>query len=151
MKRYGMLIFMAISPLLAAALWMDDQPSHKPYEAPVQAPPSDAVPVTGGKAAEIDAEQKNSVPATTESLANGKRLFQVNCVFCHGANSAELGMVGKRFVPPAPGLAPELIQSRSDSHLFTVITKGFGRMPPFRDRIPVPYRWHVVNYLRVRK
>ena len=39
MKRIARLAILAAAPLLMAALWMDEQPSYKPYEAPVLAPP----------------------------------------------------------------------------------------------------------------
>jgi mono/diheme cytochrome c family protein len=117
-----------------AAIWMDDQQSYKAYEAPVLAPPSGAVPVSGGEAVSWQAELKNPVAPTERSLSQGKTLFDINCAMCHGHTPAERGPVGKKLVPPPPGLDHDLVRSRSDSHIFKAITLGFGRMPPFQHK-----------------
>jgi mono/diheme cytochrome c family protein len=43
------------------------------------------------------------------------------------------------------------VRERSDSHIFKAITFGFGRMPPFKDKLTQNERWELVNYLRSRK
>lgn len=151
MKRISMVLILALAPLLTAAFWMDEQSSYKSYEAPVLAPPSGSVPVSGKETVEQGAVLKNPVPSTAESLAQGKALFEVNCSLCHGQTSAERGPVGKKLVPPPPGLAPDLVKSRSDSHIFHAITFGFGRMPSFQDKLTPRERWSLVNFLRSRK
>jgi mono/diheme cytochrome c family protein len=151
MTPFSRVIVLAAAPLLMAALWMDDQPSHKAYEAPVLAPPVTAVPVTGKEVIEQQADLLNPSTPTPESLAQGKTLFEINCAMCHGHNSTERGPVGKKLSPPAPGLAQDLLRSRSDSAIFKAITFGFGRMPPFRDRLMPGERWNLVNFLRTRK
>jgi mono/diheme cytochrome c family protein len=150
MKRIPKLAIFFAAPLLMAAIWMDDQQSYKPYKAPVLAPPADAVPVTGKELVSQDAELKNPVEPTAASLSQGKALFDVNCAMCHGHASAERGTVGKKLVPPPPGLDRDLVRSRSDSHIFKAITFGFGRMPAFKDKLMPEERWLVVNYLRTR-
>ena len=151
MKRISKLVILAAAPLLIAALWMDDQPSFKAYQAPVLAPPVTAVPVSGKEIVSREAELKNPVAPTKESLTQGKTLFDINCAMCHGLTSAELGRVGKRLSPPAPGLSHDIVQSRSDSHIFKAITFGFGRMPTFQDKLSPRDRWDLVNFLRTRK
>jgi mono/diheme cytochrome c family protein len=151
MKFISPLIIIAAAPLLTAAIWMDEQPSFKHYEAPVLAPPAVAVPVSGKEIVSREVDLKNPVPATEESLAQGKMLFDINCAMCHGQTSAERGPVGKKLTPPPPGLDHDLMQSRSDFHVFNAITSGFGRMPAFQDKLSPPERWNIVNYLRARK
>jgi mono/diheme cytochrome c family protein len=70
---------------------------------------------------------------------------------CHGQTSARPGAVGTRLKPPPPGLNRELVQGRSDSHIFNAITNGFGRMPPFKDKLAPLERWDLVNFLRTRQ
>jgi len=150
MKRISKLVILAAAPLLIAALWMDDQPSFKAYQAPVLAPPVTAVPVSGKEIVSREAELKNPVVPSKDSLAFGKTLFDINCAMCHGHASAERGPVGKKLVPPPPGLDRDLVRSRSDSHIFKAITFGFGRMPAFKDKLMPEERWSLVNYLRTR-
>jgi mono/diheme cytochrome c family protein len=150
MRRIAKLALLASAPLLMAAIWMDRQPSFRPYEAPVLTPPAESVPVTGRETAPQEGVRNPTAP-TAASLAQGKALFAINCAMCHGQTTAERGPVGKKLDPPPPGLDPDLVQSRSDAHIFRAITLGFGRMPPFRDRLFPMERWDLVNFLRTRK
>ncbi len=151
MKRLLVLAVLVSAPVLMAAIWMDDQQSSKPYKAPVLAPPAGAVPTTGREVITQSSELKNSVAPTAESLAEGKALFETNCLICHGQTSAERGPVGKKLVPPPPGLDHDMVKGLSDSTIFKVITFGFGRMPVFQDKLTPRERWNIINFLRTRK
>ncbi len=151
MKHISKIIILAAAPLLMAAIWMDDQQSYKPYEAPVLAPPTTAVPVSGKELVSWQTELRNPVASTEASLSQGKALFDVNCAMCHGHTSEVRGPVGKKLSPPPPGLDHDLVQDRSDAHIFKAITLGFGRMPPFQDKLTPQERWSLVNFLRTRK
>lgn len=148
--RYRVLI-LAVVPLLMAALWMDEQPSYRPYEAPVLAPPPGAVPVTGREKAPTGAEAENPVPSDRQSVARGEKLYVINCAMCHGLTFDGPGRVGRKITPHPPLLDPELVRNRSDSHIFTAVTSGFGRMPPFQDKLTPGERWDLVNFLRSRR
>jgi cytochrome c len=151
MKYLAHLIILAAAPLLMAAIWMDDQQSYKPYKAPVLSPPADAVPVSGKEIISQEMELKNPVKPDAEFLALGKALFDINCAICHGQTSSERGPVGKKLVPPPPGLDHDMVQGLSDSTIFKAVTFGFGRMPAFKDKLLPRERWDLVNYLRTRK
>ena len=151
MNRSAGLAIMAVVPLLMAAMWMDRQPSIKPYQAPVLMPPSGSVPVSGRELVFRDGELKNPVSPNAESVAQGKALFTINCAMCHGETSAERGPVGKKLVPPPPGLDRDMLQGLSDSAIFKAVTFGFGRMPPFQDKLSPRERWDLVTFLRTRK
>ncbi len=151
MKRVFLLIILLSTPLLMASLEMDEQPSYKPYEAPVLAPPPDSVPVSGKEVVSPDTVKKDPVAPTRESLSQGKTLFTINCVMCHGETSAERGPVGKKLNPPPPGLDHDMVRGLSDTLIFNAVTFGFGRMPPFRDKLSPEERWNLVNFLRTRK
>jgi mono/diheme cytochrome c family protein len=151
MKRLSLLFILASAPLLMAAIWMDDQQSYKPYKAPVLAPPSGAVPVSGKEVVSQESELRNPVAPTEASLSQGKILFETNCAMCHGQTSAERGPVGKKLVPPPPGLDHDMVKGLSDSTIFKAITFGFGRMPAFQDKLMLQERWSLVNFLRTRK
>src|SRR5512134_298734 len=150
MKRITTLAILALAPLLMAAIWMDDQQSYKPYKAPVLAPPIDAVPITGKEIVSQEMELKNPVKPDEKSLSQGKTLFEINCAMCHGRTSAERGPVGKKLVPPPPGLDQDMVKGLSDSTILKAITFGFGRMPAFRDKLTPTERWDLVSYLRAR-
>jgi mono/diheme cytochrome c family protein len=151
MKRIAKLIILAAAPVLMAAIWMDDQQSYKPYKAPVLSPPVGSVPVSGRELVSQQAELKNPVAPNSASLAQGKMLFDINCAMCHGSASAERGPVGKKLVPPPPGLDHSMVKGLSDSTMFKAVTFGFGRMPAFQDKLMPEERWNLVNFLRTRK
>ena len=150
MRLIAKLIILAAVPLMMAAIWMDDQQSYKPYKAPVLSPPAGAVPVTGRETVTQASEPRNPVPATDASVAQGKALFDINCAMCHGQTSAERGPVGKKLVPPPPGLDHDMVKGLSDSTIFKAITFGFGRMPVFQNKLTPQERWDLVNFLRTR-
>lgn len=151
MNRISRMTILATAPLLLAALWMDNQPAYKAYETPVPAPPAGSVPMSGRETVSAGADLRNPVSPTTQSLEQEKLLFAINCALCHGETSSRPGPVGSKFKPPPPGLDPELLKQRSDTHIYTAITQGFGRMPRFRDKLTPLERWHLLNFLRSRK
>jgi mono/diheme cytochrome c family protein len=151
MKCYSKLVILMAVPLLMAAVWMDDQQSYKPYKAPVLSPPAGAVQVSGKEIVSQQDELTNPIIPAEASLSQGKALFDINCAMCHGQTSAERGPVGKKLVPPPPGLEPGMVKGLSDSTIFKVITFGFGRMPSFKDKLKPEERWILTNFLRTRK
>lgn len=151
MRWSAKLVIMAAAPLLMAALWMDRQPSVKPYDAPVLTPPADSVPVSGREIVTRSSTLRNPVTPTPESLTEGATLFGINCAMCHGQTPAQPGPVGKKLNPPPPGLGHELVQELSDAVIFKAVTFGFGRMPPFRSELTPRERWQLVNFIRTRK
>jgi mono/diheme cytochrome c family protein len=91
---------------------------------------------------------QNPVAADERSLANGRKLYQINCAVCHGdvgdGKGALATVSGIAFVPAINGAAT---QARSDGYLFGMLRNGRGVMPP-QNRIPEAMRWDVINYLR---
>lgn len=148
MKRMGKWILVMVAPFLMAAIWMDEQPSFRPQEAPVLAPPATAVPITGKEVITAESRLENSVPADKGSVARGQALYTTNCRMCHGHKAGEPGAVGRHLVPPPPSPYQERIRNLSDADIFKRITFGFGRMPPFQNRLLPRERWDVVNFLR---
>jgi len=140
---------------------MVDQPVAKPQRSADPAGP-DSVPITGGETLPAPATEQgmdeakdaaaavpNPVPATAQSLARGKALYETNCLVCHGAQGRGDGPVGKKFVTKAPvDLHEDYTQDQADGQLFFTLTRGRGLMPSYRDALSTDERWHVINYLR---
>jgi mono/diheme cytochrome c family protein len=91
----------------------------------------------------------NPVAADERSLANGRKLYQINCAVCHGDAGDANGTLKQ--LNPAYGFAPPIngaaTQARSDGYIFGMMRNGRGLMPP-QNRIPEEMRWDVVNYIR---
>ncbi len=100
-------------------------------------PPPAIVPVT------------NPNPSTTESIAQGKTLFDNYCTTCHGLDGGGHG-------PAAHGIttfprqlwvwnnAPE----SADGYLFWFITNGRNEMPPWGVILSEGQRWDLINYIK---
>jgi mono/diheme cytochrome c family protein len=153
----------ALPGALSALPWdkdMVDQPSVKAQEKRVDEP-KDTVPAQGREGtpkpqslAELvmaraqAASIANPTPATPESLARGKALYETHCLPCHGAEGHGDGPVGQKFVPQPMNLATDYVQQQPDGQLWYTITWGGVVMPFYHDAIMPADRWNVVNYVK---
>ena len=139
---------------------MVDQPGAKPQRSPAPAEPG-SVPIVGGEtlpapttnvgmdeAKDAAAAVPNPVPATVESLARGKYLYEMNCLVCHGPQGRGEGPVGKKFITKAPvDFNDDYTQDQADGQLFFTLTRGRELMPFYRDALNAEERWNVINYV----
>ncbi len=129
---------------------MSRQPSIRPQQAP-RVPPPNSVPIQGKETPidRVEAGKKlhNPVKPTPASFENGKRLFGIYCVPCHGSNAKGDGPVAKKFVPVAD-LTAEAARNRSDGYIFATIREGGSSMPSQADGVSPREAWDIVNYLR---
>ena len=91
------------------------------------------------------------VTPTAASLAQGQIALRHQLRHVPRPDLGKPGPVGMKLKPPPPGLDHDRGRERSDAHIFKAITFGFGRMPPFKDKLSPAERWDLVNYLRSRK
>jgi mono/diheme cytochrome c family protein len=92
------------------------------------------------------ATKPNPLAQRLDTSAGGKKLFQRNCVECHG--STGIGVEKKH----AADLQLPAVQQQSDGALFWKITNGnTDRGMPSFSRLPELQRWQLVLYLRTLK
>lgn len=134
---------------------MWDNPAFKPQEEPVRLAPKDSIPTKGIEHIPPLAEASrlvNPVKPTERELLQGKELFRVFCVPCHGESGKGDGAVGKKYVPaPADLRAGSPVMGLSDGQLFVIISTGLGGMPAFRADLSPGERWQIVAFLRTLK
>jgi mono/diheme cytochrome c family protein len=160
-----------IAPLLASVSgceWFTDfkrQPSLWTWEpvkdslTPSRGNPQFSVPVTGTAMAGFQVSYSalpgtidslapipNPTPVSDQSLANGRKYFQMNCAVCHGDRAMGDGPATK-FGMPGINLVTDVTRARSDGYIYGMMRNGRGLMPPY-NRIEEMDRWDVVNYLR---
>lgn len=126
---------------------MGRQPSIGYVEPPRSSVAEGAVPVQGLDVIPNAPPPANPVGLSETSQADGKALFGVFCLPCHGEPAGETGPVGKLFAPSPPHL-DQVVGSLPDGQVFVVATQGIGRMPALGSRMSVTDRWNIVNYLR---
>ena len=110
--------------------------------------------VTNQPAASI----KNPVAPTSESIAAGKRAYDVNCAACHGSvaqGAVKAGMTISIIEEQKGRQPPDLTDGHwdhgsSDGEIFTIIKRGLPptMMAGYDGRIPDGDIWSIVNYLR---
>ena len=151
--------FAALLPLSPARslpwsfdMWSQD--SVQPYEAPVVYPrnsvSTDGSMVRLEDRQKVEAVKKGPVPPTAESVARGEKLFEYNCVVCHGPKGEGDGIIIKKGLGFYPvNLAVPAVRARSDGYIYAYIRYG-GKvmMPAYGENISEEDAWHVVNYVR---
>lgn len=106
----------------------------------------------------------NPLPMTSEILKSGRRAFNIYCTPCHGPRGAGDGPIipssiagelnsghvtnSQMQMMRPPPLASESVKTKSDGHLFNILSRGSAIMPSY-GRLPVEMRWSIVHYLRV--
>lgn len=131
--------------------FMEIQSNYRPMEDPLPLPER-SVPIQGAAYIPELGVPTNPVAPESESLTNGKRLYDISCALCHGDNGEGNGNFSAFLTKyPPVSLVDEERQSLSDGAFFVTMTEGIpGRMPHLRENLPTAeMRWDVVNYIRV--
>jgi len=80
---------------------------------------------------------------------SGADIYKTKCSACHGKNGAGDTMLGKNLKLRA--LGSDDVQKQSDDELFTIISKGKKRMPPFDRKLSKDQIRDLVKYIRSLK
>jgi mono/diheme cytochrome c family protein len=93
----------------------------------------------------------NPVPASADSLRDGRLHFADHCAICHGNDGSCDTMMGSGLYPKPPDLRLSETQNLSDGELFWIIENGvrFTGMPAFSSRHSSPEdTWKLVQFIR---
>lgn len=106
----------------------------------------------------VDRTLKNPVPASAESVAMGKKLFDQYCLSCHGPGADGKGKTAQNLVPRPRNLTVitswgeiPFMNYLDDSRAYDSIFNGVSgtSMSPWGNVLKPEEIWHMVNYLRV--
>jgi mono/diheme cytochrome c family protein len=96
-------------------------------------------------------KQKNPLPDTAETRADGKEAFSHYCVACHGMDGQNTGVpFADHISPPIPSLASPDVQSYTDGQLKTILDDGIwpSGMPGSKGTLSDDELWSIVVFLR---
>jgi len=96
-------------------------------------------------------KQKNPLPDTPETLADGKEAFSHYCVACHGNDGQNTGVpFAEHISPPIPLLASADVQRYTDGQLKWILDYGIwpSGMPGSKGTLSDDELWSIVVFLR---
>jgi mono/diheme cytochrome c family protein len=106
-------------------------------------------PAEEGKVSASEAARVNPVKSSPEGLAEARKFFGYDCAMCHGAKGDGKGeIVESMKLTMHDWHDPATLEGKTDGELFSIITKGKGKMMGEGDRVPEKVRWELVNLVR---
>lgn len=92
---------------------------------------------------------KNPVPADTESIEAGKKLYQRYCASCHGPQAKGDGGLALSGGTPSDLTDETWDYGSTDGEIFVVIRDGVSSdMLAYKDKLNEKQIWQIVNFIR---
>ena len=89
-----------------------------------------------------------TVPADFKNIQEGKRLYDINCIVCHGPEGkADGSIVADGKFPPPPAYQTPQVKDLKDGAKYFSITFGKGNMGPYGPSLSPEERWKVIHYV----
>jgi mono/diheme cytochrome c family protein len=124
----------------------------QPLAVPPRNMPAGTLPVHGGEPpltrTQADGVLHNPLAASAEYLEHGRRLFEIDCVPCHGTSGKGDGPVAAQMRLPVADLTGGQSEQRTDGYLYATIRNGGRDMPAYGDAMSPTERWILVLYVR---
>ena len=137
--------------VIAAGFLAAAAAEEKQTSAPAPPVASDESAKQAAKVAAVpDAEKnrKNPIPATPDSIENGRSLYSTQCAMCHGTTGNGKGELVERLNLKMPDFTNAAnMKKRTDGELRYILNKGHGDMPP-ETRLEEKELWDMINYIR---
>ena len=87
-------------------------------------------------------------PVTRQVLERGRDRFDIYCAVCHGRTGQGTGIVVQRGFPAPPSYDIERLREKPPGYFYDVMTRGYGVMFSYANRVPPDDRWAIAAYIR---
>jgi mono/diheme cytochrome c family protein len=94
------------------------------------------------------AAKKNPVAVNETSIALGKKIYERQCLACHGTKGKGDGPAAAHLEKRPGNLSSPKLWEQSDGALFWKVNEGHKPMPTFKNIMSDEERWPVINYIR---
>jgi mono/diheme cytochrome c family protein len=139
---FRVLAALGVLTVLAGCDDMSSQPKQRHYSPAVG-------PATGpANTVEFRDRPLQAPPLTLALLQRGQERFRIYCTPCHSEVGDGHGMIVQRGFPPPPSYHTDRLRQAPVQYFYDVMTKGYGAMYPFADRVQPEDRWAIAAYIR---
>lgn len=150
MRRSALLLLLVLA---GCDLSMSRQDRHQAQSSPTLWPggPEAAPPPAGSVARDRpgeDAALETPPHVTPALLARGRERFTIYCAPCHGAGGDGDGIIVRRGFPHPPSYQELRLVAAAPAHIVDVITRGYGIMYSFDERVAPADRWAIAAYVK---
>ena len=90
----------------------------------------------------------NPLKNITEVFKLGNKLYNQQCLTCHGQDAKGDGPTGVLLNPKPANLISQKVQAQSDGEIYWKISNGNPPMPGFKNSLTKKQRWELVDYIR---
>ena len=90
----------------------------------------------------------NPFKGNAEATAEGKKIYTLYCVTCHGSKGKGDGIAAPGLSRPPADHTSDFVQKQTDGALFWIISEGNNPMPTYKSTLSETQRWQVVNFIR---
>jgi mono/diheme cytochrome c family protein len=96
---------------------------------------------------------KDPLPASHEVQEQGKAIFNVYCIHCHGQNGMGDGPVAAKLPGPPPAYSGPQLKGLTEGEIYQVLeyggAQGSNFMGSHASQLSVTQRWKLVRYVQV--
>lgn len=92
---------------------------------------------------------KDPFPADTTIQNQGKAIFDVYCIHCHGPNGMGDGPVAKKLPGPPPPYSGPQLKNITEGEMYQTLEYGKGLMGSHASQLTVDERWKIIRYVQV--
>ncbi|HTL80683.1 MAG TPA: cytochrome c [Bacteroidia bacterium] len=90
----------------------------------------------------------NPVQSDATTLAEGQKIFRLNCQACHGTKGKGDGVAAAGLAKHPANFTSPVVVGETDGALFWKITNGNNPMPSFKKNLTDQQRWEAVICIR---
>ncbi|MFY9308274.1 MAG: cytochrome c [Bacteroidia bacterium] len=93
-------------------------------------------------------QKKNPVASNEQTLAAGKKIYNKECMSCHGKKGKGDGPASVTVGKPVGDMTSVSFHAQSDGAIFWKTATGKPPMPSFGKKLTEEQVWQIVNYMR---